>query len=1644
MENFFKISNRSIYISAVALLVILIGTFSKLVPLTHIAFISITLGAALLVIFLDTLKKIGRFFLLIIGLFLFLLIAIQTSVIQNWATGIATRKLSKALETEVRIKNVSFSLFDKVNLEGTLIRDKQKDTLLYANQLRVRITDWFFLKQSADLKFLGLEDAVIKLQRKDSVWNYQFIASYFSSPNAKKDTSKSIVINLKKVDLKNVVFIQNDLWNGERMTINVGSLLLDANDFSFSSNTFKVNTLQVEKPFVSLQHFEELKPVSLRKKEVVSPKDTSLRFNLGINFTVNNLSINNGTFISEDTNTKALPGFDGSHLQLTQLKGTFKDFSFIKDTLKANMDISCRERCGFELKKFTTHLKVTPQIIEFAKLDLQTNRSRLGDYYAMRFAHFNKDFANFTTQVFLDAKFKNTSVFSDDIAYFATDLKTWKKQAVVSGNFLGTISDFTLKNFFIHSGTTTNISGNLAMKGLPNIDKTVINFNQGSIKTNNVDLGIVIPALRKMNNPNIASLGNILFRGNFNGTVSNFKTVGVISTNIGAVDANIAMKFPNRGEPSYVGTLTTNRFNLGKFINSSALGLVNFTGKIDGSSFNLAEMKSSLDGKFSLLEFNGYPFTNIITNGTFLKKYFNGELKIDDPNVDFTSTIEVDFSQQKPRINILGDLVKSNLQNIKLTNEKYELTGLFDLNFTGLNIDEFDGTAKILNANLTHLNDKLSFDSLVVTAHDSDGVRTLTANSNEFAASVSGRQYKLLDLPVAFQTYLNHYYPAYFNAPTETLKDQDFAITFTTKNFDSYAKIIDRRLSGLDYASLTGAINTAKNQFTLVASVPNLSYDKYHVTDALFKGEGTLDTLMLKGNITNIQVGDSLNFPNTNLSIQSSNNHSLVSLQTKASNTLNEANLNADLFTLEDGVRINFRPSAFVLNDKKWNLEKQGEIVVRKNFVSAENVKFSQGFQEINIETKLSTESNKNDLVVKLKNVVLGDLTALIIKSPRLEGIANGEIRLNDFYGDFNAEATIKAEQFTMDTDSIGLVTIKSSYDKKIGKIPFSIQSDNADYKFNTEGFYNTKDSTGNSLYVNTNLNDSKINIVQRFIGDIFSDLSGKATGNLIVSGNPATPNLSGKIKLRDGGLKVAFTQVYYNIDSTTINFQPDGIDFGEMTIHDKFKNSARVRGKLYEKNFKDMAFDFDMQTDKLLLIDTKQKDNKQFYGKAIGKASLSLKGPEYAAKMTIVAESNDSSHIYIPSSVSKQSGDADFIVFKQYGTELSSDNKNSNFDLTVDLDVTANTKVNIDVILDELTGDIVKAKGNGRLRILAGTTTPLTIKGRYNIDFGQYDFNFQSFIRKPFEMLDADNYIEWNGDPFNADVHIDAVYRAERVSVSELLSNQQVSNVSSSTKSYRGDVYVIAHLKDKLTKPSITFSLDFPPNSPVKNDAYFNEFISRVEGNQSEMLSQVTSLIVFGSFAPYGQGLLAGTGTVGNFGVNTLSQAISKQLNKVISNLVYKITKDKSIKVDVSTSLYSSSSIIGASTGGVAQSNNGLDRSNFNFKLGKSFFNDRLIFSAGANLDFNVGASSALANGNLQFLPDITVEYILTKDKQFRLIFFVKNNLDASGGILGRRNRQGASISYKHDFDKLFSKKEDMILTPPPVKDTTGKGGGN
>jgi hypothetical protein len=429
---------------------------------------------------------------------------------------------------------------------------------------------------------------------------------------------------------------------------------------------------------------------------------------------------------------------------------------------------------------------------------------------------------------------------------------------------------------------------------------------------------------------------------------------------------------------------------------------------------------------------------------------------------------------------------------------------------------------------------------------------------------------------------------------------------------------------------------------------------------------------------------------------------------------------------------------------------------------------------------------------------------------------------------------------------------------------------------------------------------------------------------------------------------------------------------------------------------------------------------------------------------MNIVAEPVDSSHIYIPTTTTRESGEADFIVFKQYGTEMKQESAAGGTNVIVDLDLTANPLAKIDVILDPATGDIIKANGDGRLRIHAGTTESLTINGRYEIEKGSYDFNFQSFIKKPFELREgANSFIEWNGDPYNARLKVEATYRAENVRLGDLIQNQ---NLGGAARGYKGEVFVIAELTGNLKHPNIKFRFEFPASGQqVMNDPTFVQFLSKLEQDENEMLKQVTYLLVFGSFAPYGEGRNLSSNFT-TLGYNTISEMVSKQVNRLVSNLLYEIFKDRSLQFDVSTSVYNSSSLFS----GNVTATNSIDRQQVNFKLSKALFNNNVIVSFGGDLDFRMGSNTISSQqlGALQWLPDIAVEIILSKDRRIRAIVFSRNNLDITGNAVGRRSRQGASISYRRDFNNLFSssKQNDTsrLLRPydPPVQDSLSKPG--
>lgn len=1558
-----------------------------------------------------------------------------------------------------------------MHLQGVLVEDQHQDTLLYAGEVRVRITDWFFFKKNIELKYIGLTDAVIQMQRTDSVWNHQFLIDYFSSPSSEKSES-STQLNLKQIDLKNISFVKKDAWLGQDMTVRLSSFSLNAEDISLPKKTISLGSLNIVDPYFSLYNYPRRKPASATNSQenpAIPLSDSALKWNsAGWIIQADKLEITNGTFkTSSATAATPVPGvFDGKNIEFAKINTSFTGLRWEKDTVTALLNLQTKERSGFEVKNMEANVKLTPQEMSFDKLSIKTNNSIIRDQFSMHFSDFG-DMDDFLHAVRMQGRFNNSEIDSDDIAFFAPAMKTWKKNITLKGVIRGAVDDLYGSNLVIQAGNNTLLNGDISMTGLPDINQTFIDFKANDFRTTYNDAVAFVPDIRNITQPDLRKLQFIRFSGNFTGFVRDFVTFGTIQTNLGILTSDLNMKLPAGQQPIYSGTIATDYFKLGDFLGDDKIGIVALNGSVKGRGFNIKTLQTDIDGKIRFADYNGYRYNNIVLKGSLDKKRFDGQASIDDPEAQLTLNGIIDFNNaQEPTFNFLAQVQKANLKKLNLTKDDLAFAGKFNLNFTGNSIDNFLGHASITEASLSKDGNPLPFDSLIVSSEYINGIKTLTARSNEFEADIAGN-FSILDLPDAFKLFLNKYYPAYIQPPNKLPENDSLTFNITTKYIDQYIKLVDSSLTGFDNSHIYGNVHTGNNELNLNVEIPQFKYQKYNFDDFRLTAKGTADSLSLFGSVTNINVSDSLNIPLAIFRVEAHNDTSLVKLYTGANQAINRANVNARVLTFNNGVKIEMQPSSFVVNSKTWTIEENGELEFRNNIPASGQLVLRESNQEVRMRTKPSETGDWNDLVVELKKINVGDFAPFFMPHNRLEGLVSGNVLVEDPMNNiYVSSKDIVVESARLDDDSLGNITANVSYENKTKSLKVNGKTVNVEnnLEFDVNLFLGTREEQQKNL-IALKANHFQLSILERFLGTLFTDITGYVTGDFDLHGELSKLQITGKGRLQDAGMKVIFTQCFYKIEDTDLELKATEIDLSGIVLKDTVTgNPVYLTGSIQHNAFKDMFFDLSVSTRKpnttgpennrpILVLNTNYNDNQQFYGRVKGTGSFSLSGPqsEIFMKIDAIASTTDSSVVTIPSSKLRESGIADFLVERKYGREMSDSSLNAGAgNITYDVDLTANPMVTVKVILDELTGDKIEGKGTGSLNIHSGTTEKLTMRGSFEIEEGSYLFTFQSFFKKPFVIKKGStNSISWSGDPYDAKIKFEAMYTAENVSFAPLAS---ALNFDNSYARLREDVYVVVDLSGDLFSPEFKFNLEFPPNSKVNSDFSVASNIEQMEKNENEINRQVTYLIVFNSFAPPETATNANATGFGSAineltynTISSLSGLFFNEINKKLNSELSKILKTDNISINFSGSVYNRNLLDQQSS-----NNFNINQSNFNVNVPISLFKDRFIVTLGSTLDVPLQAT---IQQNVQFLPDVTAEWLINQSGTIRASFFYRQNLDyltTSSTGAARTQRSGASIAYRKEFDnvndffggkkKRKENKKDTIPPPPKVVDTTKK----
>ena len=198
------------------------------------------------------LRTTGKVIAWIVGIIIFLVllvyILIQVPAVQNFAKNKVVSYLEKKIGTKVAIRHLSLDFPKQLVLEGVYFEDQKKDTLLFADKLRVDIALLKLIKSEVNVSYIGLEGMNANIYRlgNDTTFNYQYIVNAFTSPTTPADTSSSTLqFHLGKIELDRIRATFKDDQTGNDVVFYLGHFDTKIQTFDLAHSIYEIPDINI-------------------------------------------------------------------------------------------------------------------------------------------------------------------------------------------------------------------------------------------------------------------------------------------------------------------------------------------------------------------------------------------------------------------------------------------------------------------------------------------------------------------------------------------------------------------------------------------------------------------------------------------------------------------------------------------------------------------------------------------------------------------------------------------------------------------------------------------------------------------------------------------------------------------------------------------------------------------------------------------------------------------------------------------------------------------------------------------------------------------------------------------------------------------------------------------------------------------------------------------------------------------------------------------------------------------------------------------------------------------------------------------------------------------------------------------------------
>jgi len=462
---------------------------------------------------------------------------------------------------------------------------------------------------------------------------------------------------------------------------------------------------------------------------------------------------------------------------------------------------------------------------------------------------------------------------------------------------------------------------------------------------------------------------------------------------------------------------------------------------------------------------------------------------------------------------------------------------------------------------------------------------------------------------------------------------------------------------------------------------------------------------------------------------------------------------------------------------------------------------------------------------------------------------------------------------------------------------------------------------------------------------------------------------------LENAGLKIPYLNVDLDFnDEAIVNLTQQEFVFDNVEIMDtKYNTKGVLNGSIGHKNFIEWNLDLDIDTDRLLVLDTEGDEDALYYGTAFISGDASISGPTDQLVIDVTATTERGTVFKIPLNDTESVGDNSYIRFLSPDEKAAREAGQSielpevtGVELIFDLDVTNDAEV--EVVVDQTSGSTLRGRGSGNLLLEINTNGKFNMWGDFVVYEGVYNFKYAGLVQKVFNV-ESGGSINWNGDPTDAQLDVSAIY-ALNANPAVLLENPSINR--------KIPVEVIINLQGEIEQPDITFDIAFPNASSVVR----SELEYRMDDRASKEL-QALFLVTQGAF-------------YSEFGLR--QNAITGTLAERASSIVNDIFAGEDGKFQVGVNYVQGDRTPDQQT---------VDR--FGLTLSTQI-SDRVIINGQVGVPIG-GVTESIIVGDLE------IDFLLNEDGTLRAkVFNRENNIQFIGEEIGFT--QGIGLSYSVDFD--------------------------